>query len=105
MDTTNKLAEAERRLSDFLSQFEHDVQERLLRYALDHIVPRLKGAKSDTAQATQAVSGPVATQPTALEDEPFAHLVVINTDAGPTKFFTAPRDPRGFPVYRKKEQQ
>lgn len=60
MDTTNKLAEAERRLSDFLSQFEYDVQERLLRYALDHIVPRLKGAKSD---ATQAVSEPVATQP------------------------------------------
>ena len=35
----------------------------------------------------------------APEPEPYAHLVVIKTDAGPTKFFTAPSDPRGFPVY------
>lgn len=36
----------------------------------------------------------------ALESqEPFAHLCVILTDAGLTKFFTAPSDPRGFPVY------
>lgn len=33
--------------------------------------------------------------------EPVAHLVIIKTaDAGETKFFTAPSDPRGFPVYR-----
>lgn len=32
--------------------------------------------------------------------QPFAHIVVINTaDAGPTKFFTAPSDPRGIAVY------
>ena len=32
--------------------------------------------------------------------EPFAHICVLPTkDAGPTKFFTAPSDPRGFPVY------
>ena len=33
--------------------------------------------------------------------EPFAHICILPTkDAGPTKFFTAPSDPRGFPVYR-----
>jgi hypothetical protein len=32
--------------------------------------------------------------------EPFAYLCVLPTkDAGPTKFFTAPSDPRGFPVF------
>ena len=32
--------------------------------------------------------------------EPFAHICVLPTkDAGPTKFFTSPSDPRGFPVY------
>jgi hypothetical protein len=35
----------------------------------------------------------------AQQQEPFAHICVITTDAGPTKFFTAPSDPRGFPVY------
>ena len=34
-----------------------------------------------------------------VQQEPFAHLCVILTDAGLTKFFTAPSDPRGFPVY------
>lgn len=34
------------------------------------------------------------------EQEPVAWLCIVNTaDAGPTKFFTAPSDPRGFPVY------
>jgi hypothetical protein len=37
--------------------------------------------------------------PAAQKQEPFAHICVITTDAGPTKFFTAPSDPRGFPVY------
>lgn len=33
--------------------------------------------------------------------EPVAHICVLPTkDAGPKKFFTAPSDPRGFPVYR-----
>ena len=41
-----------------------------------------------------------AEQP-AEQGEPVAHLVIIKTaDAGETKFFTAPSDPRGFPVYR-----
>jgi len=41
-----------------------------------------------------------AEQP-AEHGEPVAHLVIIKTaDAGETKFFTAPSDPRGFPVYR-----
>jgi hypothetical protein len=32
--------------------------------------------------------------------EPVAHICILPTkDAGPTKFFTAPSDPRGFPVY------
>jgi hypothetical protein len=32
--------------------------------------------------------------------EPVAHIVILPTkDAGPTKFFTSPSDPRGFPVY------
>jgi len=36
-----------------------------------------------------------------IHAEPVAHLVIIKTaDAGETKFFTAPSDPRGFPVYR-----
>jgi hypothetical protein len=34
------------------------------------------------------------------EQEPVAHICILPTkDAGPTKFFTAPSDPRGFPVY------
>ena len=40
-------------------------------------------------------------QAQAEQGEPVAHLVIIKTaDAGETKFFTAPSDPRGFPVYR-----
>jgi hypothetical protein len=39
-----------------------------------------------------------AAQP-APDAVPFAYLCVVKTDAGPTKFFTAPSDPRGFPVY------
>jgi hypothetical protein len=32
--------------------------------------------------------------------EPVAHICILPTgDAGPTKFFTSPSDPRGFPVY------
>lgn len=32
--------------------------------------------------------------------EPVAWLCIVNTaDAGPTKFFTSPSDPRGFPVF------
>jgi hypothetical protein len=31
--------------------------------------------------------------------EPTHHLVRIVTDAGPTTYFTAPGDPRGYPVY------
>lgn len=35
---------------------------------------------------------------------PFAHICVLPTkDAGPTKFFTAPSDPRGVPVYLEKD--
>lgn len=38
-------------------------------------------------------------------EEPFAHICILPTkDAGPTKFFTAPSDPRGFPVYRAPQQ-
>ena len=36
----------------------------------------------------------------AAQAEPVAHICILPTkDAGPTKFFTAPSDPRGFPVY------
>lgn len=36
----------------------------------------------------------------AASAEPVAHICVLPTkDAGPTKFFTSPSDPRGFPVY------
>lgn len=40
MSTARDYAEA--RLDDFLSQFDEADQERILRYALDHIVPRMK---------------------------------------------------------------
>lgn len=42
----------------------------------------------------------------ALEaQEPVAHICILPTkDAGPTKFFTAPSDPRGFPVYKGKSK-
>jgi hypothetical protein len=41
-----------------------------------------------------------ASSAAAVPAEPVAHICILNTkDAGPTKFFTAPSDPRGFPVY------
>lgn len=39
---TTELTKAAQRLDDFLSQFDENEQERILRYALDHVVPRLK---------------------------------------------------------------
>ena len=38
---TTELTKAAQRLDDFLSQFDENEQERILRYALDHVVPRL----------------------------------------------------------------
>ena len=38
--------------------------------------------------------------PAQAEAVPVAHICILPTkDAGPTKFFTAPSDPRGFAVY------
>lgn len=54
----------------------------------------------DVAQRMKMELRAQAEQP-AEQGEPVAHLVIIKTaDAGETKFFTAPSDPRGFPVYR-----
>ena len=41
----NKLQDVvfQAKLDDFLSQFNEDEQEKLLQYALDHILPRLRG--------------------------------------------------------------
>lgn len=62
-------------------------------HSLDQII---EFANARVAAAPRAQ----AEQP-AEQGEPVAHLVTIKTaDAGETKFFTAPSDPRGFPVYR-----
>lgn len=42
----DKVRDAEERLDDFLVQFDEDERERLIRYALDHIVPKLKALAS-----------------------------------------------------------
>lgn len=45
------------RLIDYLDQFDDDQQERICRYALDHIIPRLKStapAPPAKAQGDQA---------------------------------------------------
>jgi hypothetical protein len=40
-----------------------------------------------------------------VSGEPVAHICILPTkDAGPTKFFTAPSDPRGFPVFAAPQQ-
>ncbi len=45
-------------------------------------------------------------QQVAVPQEPIAHICILPTkDAGPTKFFTAPSDPRGFPVYAAPKQK
>ena len=67
-------------------------ERELLQQALDAL---LTGYHQGTQDAIAALREALA----APEPEPYAHLVVIKTDAGPTKFFTAPSDPRGFPVY------
>lgn len=41
----------ETKLSSFLSQFDEDEQSRILQYAIDHIVPRLKSQKDDMNDA------------------------------------------------------
>jgi hypothetical protein len=48
------------------------------------------------AAVLAAQPAPVPDQP---QGEPYAHIISVVTDAGPTKMFTAPSDPRGFPVY------
>ena len=62
---------------------------------------RIKPSGYPQSDAEKMAHGIIATLDAALaaQAEPVAHLVVIKTDAGPTKFFTAPSDPRGFPVY------
>jgi hypothetical protein len=46
------------------------------------------------------VKGKLA-QPVAPSQEPVAHICILPTkDAGPTQFFTSPKDSRGFPVFR-----
>ena len=60
-----------------------------------------KLASSDLLQAYEAMQAQLAA---AQGQEPFAYLCVLQTkDAGPTKFFTAPSDPRGFPVYTREK--
>lgn len=70
------------------------------------ILPSQQSAEKRAATATladgfQGHQGRAASmQAGQSQGEPFAHIVVINTaDAGPTKFFTAPSDPRGIAVY------
>ena len=70
------------------------------------ILPSQQSAEKRAATATladgfQGHQGRAAPmQAGQSQGEPFAHIVVINTaDAGPTKFFTAPSDPRGIAVY------
>ena len=51
----------EKRLDEYLSQFNDDEQERILRYALDHIVPRMKSraALSQQPATTEPVAWPL----------------------------------------------
>lgn len=62
------------------------------------------GAVGDTKTPENGFQEPLAqdlsTKAGASQVEPFAHICIVNTkDAGPTKFFTAPSDPRAIPVY------
>ena len=41
----------EKWLDDFLAEFSPNNQERILQYAIDHVVPKLKGRRAQTAQA------------------------------------------------------
>lgn len=62
------------------------------------------GAVGDTKTPENGFQEPLAqdlsTKAGASQVEPFAHICIVNTkDAGPTKFFTAPSDPRAIPLY------
>ena len=46
--------EFESKLSELLSQMDIDAQEIFLQYALDHVVPKLRGAKAQAAQPAHA---------------------------------------------------
>lgn len=51
---TEELKQAAQRLDDFLSQFDENEQERILRYALDHVVPKMKSRALAQRPAAQA---------------------------------------------------
>lgn len=59
---TNKLSmqRAEAKLNEYLSQFDEEDQERLIRYALDHVVPRMK--RTPPSASTQAEPVPLQQQ-------------------------------------------
>jgi len=54
----------EYKLDDFLSEFDEDDQERVLQYALDHVLPKLKKSALTQPQAQQAsvVNQPFTTE-------------------------------------------
>ena len=49
----------EEKLNAFLSQYSEDEQERIIQYALDHVIPRMK-RKAHTSQPKQDQDKPVA---------------------------------------------
>jgi hypothetical protein len=64
----DRLAELAQRLDAFLAQFDLDGQERILRYALDHVVPKLKGrAALAKQQAHDATAEPAAVREVVTE--------------------------------------
>jgi hypothetical protein len=63
------------------------------------LTDNLRAMAEDAASDLQWCADAAAPVPAQPQAEPYAYLINVVTDAGPTKLFTAPSDPRGFPVY------
>jgi hypothetical protein len=70
-----------------------------IRDSVDKLLAKAGYDKDSSARHQLSMMNFDAAGASPVQKEPFAHLCVILTDAGLTKFFTAPSDPRGFPVY------
>lgn len=72
---------AEAAINEFLSQFNEDEQEHVIRYALDHVVPKLKSQAALTRQPAPEEAQPaqaVATTPVAWLDPAYPRYVMCS---------------------------
>lgn len=84
----NQIETASQKLNEFLDQFEEDEQERILRYALDHIVPKLKGKKTLAERWAKYRSNAPALDERAEEREACAEIC----DQAAANYFPAMRE-------------